>query len=507
MKKILLFIAVILVGLATSCDLDKFPVTSISQGTAFHSTNDATAWHNGFYISLRNHISGNYIYATDLQADLFNASISYGNRNGDLYMWTFTPSDGTFNGIWSGVFGTIKNINFFLDNVQQIPVVAGSSDEATINNYVGEAYFLRAYYYHYLVKLYAKPYYVLYNAVDPESELGLPLVTRYDVEAKPSRATLAQTYQLILDDIAAAKNYLKTTGSPSAKYLTIDCITALEAQVYLSMGLFDEAAAKADLIINDTKYGLVTNQEQLRKMWHRSTDSQDREALFQAYSEKDPKELSSTDFGLYLGYNSATGRYTPDYIPEKWTVDLYTNTDWRKPVYFATKSCFLNNVSANLQLLNKFPGDSSLFISTTTNYKHSSRLFRLGEMYLIKAEAAFHGSRGETQALAALDTLRKHRGLSGLGSISGSDLWNAIQDERTREMMGEGTRLYDLKRWNLPVNRLVGGVQNINTVIRGISANELIKQPDNYQFVWAIPAREFQVNPNLEGQQNPGWGE
>lgn len=505
MKKTFILICVALTALTTGCDLEKFPVSSISQGTAFQSLQDAAAWHNGFYTALRDRLSGSYIYATDLQADLFNASITYGNRNGDLYMWTFNPSNGTFAGIWADTYSAIKNINFFLDNVHKISVAVGSSDEYIINNYVGEAYLLRAYYYHYLVKLYAKPYTVLYHAVDSELELGLPLVTRYDVEEKPARATLEQTYQLILDDIAAAKTYLTNEGAPNALYLTVDCITALEAQVYLSMGRFDDAAAKADLIITNPKYSLISNQEQLRKMWHRGTDSDDKEALLELSCKNSSKELPATDFDLYLNYNINIKRYVPDFIPEQWTLGLFSNSDWRKQVYFATKGCSFNNTSTNLQLFNKFPGDSTLFTSLNTNYKHCPKMFRLGEMYLIKAEASFRGNKGEAQALAALDTLRKHRGLLPLNGVSGEDLLVEIQQERTREMMGEGTRLYDLKRWNLPVNRLAGGVQNNNTVLRGASANELVRAPSHYQFVWAIPSREFQVNPSLKEQQNSGW--
>ena len=37
------------------------------------------------------------------------------------------------------------------------------------------------------------------------------------------------------------------------------------------------------------------------------------------------------------------------------------------------------------------------------------------------------------------------------------------------------------------------------------AANGLTYTADDYRFVWPIPTREMQVNPQLNGQQNPGY--
>jgi hypothetical protein len=480
--------------------LDKYPATGIAEGTAFQTMADATAHHYGFYTALRGRVYGLYCYSADVQADLFNASADYGNRNGSVYDWTFISDDYSIRDVWAGYYSTISQVNFFLDNVGQIVVEPGSDDEKTLNNYKGEAHLLRAYYYHQLVKYYAKAYDV--NGVKNDGEWGLPIVDKFNVEAKPSRSTLGDTYQFILDDIAAAKTLLTATGEAGAEYLTADAVTALEARVYLSMGNWTQAATAADALITGGKYPLVNTAENLRRVWHKGDKA---ESIVQLYAALSPSETAATN-GIYLGDNGKAGaekRFVPDFIPAQWIPALYDNADIRKGVFLQEKQILLGGVDDKLVLFNKFPGDSTLF-TTTTNYQHKPKVFRIAEMHLIKAEALAHAQATEGSALAALNVLRTSRGLNTLAGLSGAGLLDEIKRERTRELLGEGNRLDDLKRWNQSVNRVTSGWQNTSVLAPG-GAEQLVKQAGDDKFVWAIPDRDMTANPNLAGQQNPGW--
>ena len=81
-----------------------------------------------------------------------------------------------------------------------------------------------------------------------------------------------------------------------------------------------------------------------------------------------------------------------------------------------------------------------------------------------------------------------------------------IRDERHRELVGEGFRLSDLKRWGLGVNRQ-NAVQDANLVLFPGSENTtaLTKNADDFRMVWPIPKAEIDVNPQIKGQQNPGY--
>ncbi|MBP6365526.1 MAG: RagB/SusD family nutrient uptake outer membrane protein, partial [Bacteroidales bacterium] len=105
-----------------------------------------------------------------------------------------------------------------------------------------------------------------------------------------------------------------------------------------------------------------------------------------------------------------------------------------------------------------------------------------------------------TVAVSALNALRVKRGLSELPTtLTGAALFTAIQEERTREMLCEGTRLDDLKRWGLGFSRKAP--QNANMVLTGTAASGLSVEANNQKFVWEIPANDLQTNKNLV----PNW--
>ncbi len=74
-------------------------------------------------------------------------------------------------------------------------------------------------------------------------------------------------------------------------------------------------------------------------------------------------------------------------------------------------------------------------------YTHDLYLARLGETYLIAAEAYLQAGEG-AKATARLNTVRVRAGIS---TVSAVDL-DLILDERARELVGEGFRWSDLKR-------------------------------------------------------------
>jgi hypothetical protein len=483
-------VACLLLSVA-SCDLDKYPYGSIVKDAAFQSVDDAKTFNTALYAHLRGAVYGVYMLSPDIQTDLFHSSISFGNNYGSVYTWTFVSSDYDIRDVWAGCYSRIANVNNFLDNVDAI---ATETDEerATLDVLKGEAYFLRAFYYEKLVKRFAKDY----EPASADSDPGVPLTLTFDVNAQPARASVAETYEQILADLAAAKPLLTTKGAPGADSITKDCITALEARVYLDMHRYSDAVTAANTLINSGTYPLVSTADDLRQVW---VNDAVNESIFMLFASK-PNELSNTN-DQYLGFLSATNRYRPNFIPEQWVVDLYDDNDIRKEVFLKELPVSIENIETNLVLLNKYPGNPALY-DGVTNYQHKCKVFRIAEAYLIKAEALAYNNQ-DAPALAALNDLRTKRGLSAATGLTGDALKKEIQNERTRELIGEGTRLDDLKRWKLGVTR--GAAQNADAVSPGANYCDLSKQVNDNKFVWAIPSREIMTNPNLV--QNPGWGE
>ncbi len=477
-------------------ELDLFPFSSIEVSQSFVSLKDAKAWNVGFYNSFRGNLYGSTMFIPDVQADQLNATLDFGNRNGNPHRWgtSFLAEDGALSGLWASMYGAIKNLNVAIAGFDNIPT-ANATEKAELDRYRGDAYIARAYYYSELVKRFAKPY----NPASAATDLGVPLITTFDLNEKPARATIAQVYTQILADIAKAKTLLAAVaGVQGAKNFTLHSAIALEARVKLETRDYVGAAAAAETVIGSGTYPLVTTQADMNAMW---TTDLAREVIMQAFVSK-PNELPNTN-SIYLGFLPATGKFTPDFVPSQWVVDKFDNADIRKAAYFQRKLLTIQGVDyPNIWLVNKYPGNPALFTAATTNYAHAPKVFRVAELYLISAEAAARaGAATEPAALTRLNSLRVARGIPALGATSGAALIDAIKDERFRELAFEGFRLWDLKRWNEGFTR--SAPQNLNFINVGANYNTLSIAPGSDKFTWGVPTRDLTTNPNLV--QNSGW--
>jgi hypothetical protein len=493
MKKIInIILGAAFFGLFTvSCEVERFPYDQIEQTQAFQNMTDAQTINNGMYAQLRNRVYGIYMFSTDVQADLFNASLDFGNRNGFPHRWDgFLATDYTIRDTWQGYYSAMVNLNNILDNMGRIET-DNDADAATIQRYLGEAYLLRAFYYHQLVIRWGKPY-------DPgtaSTELGVPLMLSYDPTAKPARATVQQVYDQILLDIDDAKSRLEA-GAPNATRVNRDAALALEARVYLHMKNYNAAINTANELINSGRYPLINTAEGLNNMWVNDTGS---EIILHVQSSP-PSELPASVNNIYLGFQPATGFYTPDFIPQQWVVDLFEEDDHRREIYLEELPVRVQGADySGIYLLTKYKGNPALFTGNNTNYQHKPKVFRVAETYLNKAEAQFYVSEGD--ALATLNELRVARGLGQLTGLSGDALLEAIKEERTRELLAEGMRLNDLMRWNMPVERKAP--QHTGPINRGEFYDDLFMPAGNFRFIWGIPSNDMTTNENMV--QNPGW--
>ncbi len=122
-----------------------------------------------------------------------------------------------------------------------------------------------------------------------------------------------------------------------------------------------------------------------------------------------------------------------------------------------------------------------------------STILRLGEQYLIRAEAK--AQQGNIQGASAdLDAIRTRAGLADTAANTQADLLTAIQHERQVELFTEwGHRWLDLKRTGA-VDAVMG--------TGGACAAKGGTWNTNWQ-LYPIPLSELQANPNIK--QNQGY--
>ena len=500
MKNIKTFLIAATAVLAVSaCSLDKYPDNAISTNDAMESVADCQAFRNGLYSGMKGVFTGAYVYATDLQTDLYHAVRNFGNFQGAFYHYSVVASESMAASAWFGLYSVIGNANFLIEGTQKLLAAntLSEADAATVQQYYGEACYMRAHMYYQLACYFCADY-------DPETAedfMGVPVVTKYaptgDATKYPGRPTLQVTYDQILSDLAEAEKYVTTPGSPRNAYVTKDVVTALKARVALMMHDYDAAFTAAKSLIDAGTYALVSDAASFADGW---TNDNLNEAIWQV-AMTGPDDIGNSFSYFIYNTSGVEGEDNPQYIPEDWVLDLYSNDDIRYQAWFDARD-IKTPVVGNLTLLVKYPGNPLLY-SAVTNYVNMPKVFRISEMYLIAAEAAIEREE-EIVASKYINDLRKARIASWTeADYTGSTLVAELRQERVRELYGEGHRLNDIKRWHIGFERSAG--QNPSLVQPGANYVSCKREADDPLFVWPIPTAELQANPQMKGQQNPGY--
>jgi len=523
MKKIFLAVALTVGMLFTSCDMDTEPQGVQTDKDGVSTYIDCEAARLGVYSGMRSFGTGAYVYLTELQMDMFIGTITNGNRNGNISRGEIYANDQDIEAVWANVWSRIGNVNFFIDKAQKLldGGALTANETANVNGFIGEAKFARAMYYLYLFDHYCQSY---TSAKAEQPGLGLPLVTKYDPSPSrkqyPSRSTMKATFELINKDLEDAFDALveweaagHTTGiAQNSPYLSSYAVSALQARAALLSQDWQTAIDKAEDVISAGEWTL-TAYAQYPTLWK---NDQGSELIFCPYvssiADDEAGGISSTG-NAWLQSNMQECDFLPSYMNcmslfDMTTVDIAGSKypkDIRLASFFEVWGLVYHGITSNAYVFSKYPGNPTFNI-TSQVYKNMPKILRLSELFLIKAEAAFELGDEDT-ANEALNDLRKARILQYTTEFySGNELRDEIRLERTKELIGEGFRMSDLRRWGLgfkrnPAYPISSGVVRLF----GEVEKNLEYQPGDHRFVWPIPQGEIDVNPQLKGQQNPEY--
>lgn len=503
------------VALLSSCNMDLAPIGLLDDENAIESPADLLKARNGIYESLRSMSTGAYLYCGDIQMDQFLGIVINGNQNGIFAHGNIFSNNSSIEDIWAGCYANIADANYLLGHAGKIidnPELT-DADLLEAKRYVAETKFARAYYYYYLFDKFCESYTAEKGDVAAK---GLPLVTVFnptgDIASYPGRSTMNETFALIDQDLEDAYTELKAYETetnygivPMSAYVNSYTVLALQARLALLRQDYATAATKAKAVI-DSGYYTLANTDDYEKMW---TDDYSDEIIFRPISTKTELGIGSTG-GAYIDSNPELAYYLPtnenldayEYDPVKGINDI------RFDAYFTVATLKVNGTGIQAYVFNKFPGNKALYTSTENNLRNMGKPFRLSEMYLILAEASYeNATKDEATANSALNTLRKNR-IEGYEEVTypAAVLRQEIRAERTKELIGEGFRLSDLRRWGLGFTRDASYPQN--PIVEDIFVKvdtEVEYVAGDHRYVWPIPNTEMENNPQLKGQQNPGY--
>jgi len=386
---------------------------------------------------------------------------SHGTNYDEFYKNEIQTRNTNTTSLWTESYRYIYTSNAILEG---LPLSKGVTENIK-KQIEGEAKFVRAFCYFYLVNNYG--------------DVPLNLTTDYRINEIASRTPKEQIYAQIIADLIAAETLL------SPNYITIERIRpnqwaakALLSRVYLYMEKWDLAAQKATEVINQKPmYSLV---DDLDKAFLKNST----ETVWQLM----PTAGSNTGEGAFfiLTATPTSTSLSPDFISK------FESGDNRRVKWVGEYS----NASGKYYYPFKYKIKTT---TATTGVAEYSMVIRLAELYLIRAEARINANEIPL-GIADLNILRKRaRALPTtaipnplpdiLSTLSKPDALLAVEKERRIELFSEwGHRWLDLKRTNRAIPVL---------------APLKVATWQNTDVLYPIPDTERSRNPNMG--QNDGY--
>lgn len=456
---------------------------------------------NGLYNPLISMYNGPLARLTDMASnDAWSARVET-----DPDYFSVAPGYNYTTDFWSSSYKGIVNANAVLANIN---AVTDFSSTTLQNSAKGQAYFLRAFYYFNLVRLFG----------------GVPLIIKQvssQDDAQQPRASFQDTYAQIKKDLDSAIALLPFSYSGAANLevgrATSYSAMALKTLVYLETSEWANAASLANTIIASNKFSLQTNYANN----FNGTAENGPQSLFEVqYSS-----ISGTYGNLYQTFAPAIAPYSSGFAVAPTDdslaiggvgganrggqsfVQAFEPGDLRKNVIVTAYN--IPNVlqsgrgPGTLYYVNKYLNLTNAVGQSPWNVP----VIRYAEILLANAEALNEtGYVADGPAFNMLNAVRQKAGLPNLTSttvLTQSAFRIALQHERRIELAFECKSFFDLNRWGTLSAATQPQLNNVGIVfpVAKQITNPFTKMP---YYLYPIPAYELTNNAKI-GAQNPGY--
>ena len=439
------------------------PVSQLVTSNVFDNDNTVTAAQLSIYAQMQN-VPLLFHRVTALSSDEFK-NYATDITSKDLYANALnaTTDAGAIN-VWSRAYNFIYQVNAILEGIQGNNNISKKVRQQT----AGEAEFVRAYWYFYLVNLYG----------------DVPLITStsYTENSVKARTAKADVYKQIVLDLKKAQNDLSpifldatdTVGTDERIRPTTWAATALLARTYLYLGQYDSAIENSSKVINHTE------------LFNLPTD------LTQVFLANSPE-------AIWQITPASSDHYTPEGANFILNTPPKTGTGNSAEISSQLMNAFEANDQRKANWIQSFTKGTNTWYfpykyranKTSTTLTEYTMVLRLAEQYLIRAEAYAQLDKNDN----AVNDLNAIRNRALLGPYQGltdkASLLTAIAHERQVELFTEGDRWFNLKRTG-----------TIDLVMDSVTQSKG-GQWNTYQQLYPIPVGDIQKNDNIK--QNTGY--
>jgi hypothetical protein len=379
-------------------------------------------------------------------------------------------------------------------------IPADATETAEKNNILGQAYALRAFSHFQLLSYFTTDY------TDDNALAVIKLDFVPSVADKLLRSTNGEIYASINADLVKATNLIEDTKNPIL--VSQDFVLALRAR----MAAYRQDYATAQTLAQD----LINRYPLASRINYRFifTDNSNEEIIFKL--QRDINGIFDNQPGAgtvgaagwiggvfaFVNTGASGGSY---YEFNRNLFNLFDSEDIRYDVCLNESESIIapdytsttNYRAEDVLLVSKYPGVPGQPLL------NDHKVFRSAEMLLIVAEAKAHNN-DLTGAATAIKMLRDARFGSAQALAvysSQQEAFAAILDERRVEFAFEGHRWKDIKRLGARANQ---GVSRDAVDVAEFGMTQTLA-PDDYRFTLPLPLVEFNANPDLRAQQNPGY--
>jgi hypothetical protein len=479
--------------------LDLAPVSSLSDGSYWKTSDQVDAFVSGVHQSLRSGTAA-FELLGEVRADAF------GTDPGSSSAFTGEATQGVEN-LWNNTIDGnnpgVSNFGNFYFNINQINLLISKLNTLSIvtpankNYYLGEAYGIRAFYYFQLYRSWGK----VIIQTDPTTSIDVSNLAKPASTEDSVIALIKSDIDLSLSSFGSDYSFRNNKG-----YWSKAASLMLKAEVYLwtsyrGGGTTDATAALNALNDIQTNIPSLHLLPDFQSVF--STKGND-EIIFALHNQLNESTLpfSGTfepQTGLIVNFYDSVNNRKFNVTDDNWggllrapikiaTFRRFDDKDTRK---WASVTAAYNLVGSNYEIagafVSKYKGEQN---AGARVYSNDYPIYRYADLLLLKAEAEVALGQDPSNEInlvrARAFGSNYNSAVQGYPNLAiDTDPKEAILEERFHEFIFEGKRWYDLRR------------MGDNYVYEHTTVTE------SYKLLWPIDRNTLTNNPALE--QNPGY--